>query len=292
MIKYYHYQLLVNFSAVAIEFGFVLVVYSHFHAHYLTLMLPLPTFVGFGLFTSVAINEIGSISGIIIVHTVNDIYYTIVSKTFSTTWLFSVLFVDVYGYYLVRKAVADILDRQNSLNSSQHPLSHSPSTATRQANELSESRRPLGNTATIPASGHTQIESSKPAINYQDFLIKMRRFHITIVAASLFFIGMNIQAFLTVSHRDPIYPNPDEFHLNIDILYSYLILLLWAALTWWSWIPLDTLLDSASNAPSSNSTYMNNPDLDVSGKKRAATIEEEETVISVELPVVAKTDEQ
>jgi len=212
----------------------------------------------------IACEQIASFVAHALVYQYNDNYYTYIGTLGSLFFLIMFMIIDLAGYYLIRKALLDAmvgLEPIKQSNSIEEIGSLNPS------EELTDSQRPLS--VSITSSRVDQTPSASPSLmrtlsnvnkndqpipappvvhelNYHDFLIRMRRFHIILNAVLIFLFIMIMTNFVGLKHGPPLPPNPQVYTFGTSSIIPYLYVFLWGVLSWWAWIPLRYVTGSQS----------------------------------------------
>jgi len=199
-------------SCIAI--GLCLIIYGHFHAHYLSLKKSPPLGLRAILSLSTGFAIFFNLLGTGLKYGLNLASYGCIDSGGIILWLISVVFADLYSYYLVRKLIRSlpietkILRMQPSISSTKNK----PNTA----------------------------NHSQGIDEYDNLLKRMRNFHILAIILCVFFILVRMNDFITsiqAWNTPPIYPDPNHFTFN-KTAEEYIFYFLWGILTWWAWIPI------------------------------------------------------
>jgi len=196
-------------SAESLGTGFCLIIYSHFHAHYLSMKKVNPPWLRLFLTFTMIANIIGNLFGVSLVYGLNKNVYFCLANVSSLLWIIFIVGADLYSYNLVRKLVLNGLETENKICS-------------------------MSNEVPTP-------KESRPQPNpYHNLLNRMRIFHVICFLLSLvFFILQSIELLTSINsgNRPPIYANPNTFTFA-NAGYGFLYLILVYIFTWWAWVPL------------------------------------------------------
>jgi len=260
--------------ALALDIGFSLIMYSHFQAHYLTLHKTLPKFLSGIVFGCViACEQVAGFIGHAIVYQYNDDYYGFIGAIGSAFFLIGFMAIDLSGYYLIRKVLLDVMVRLESmkqspsneelgslnppeeLTESQRPLSHSTSSGggVDQSPYHTNVNKKNNNTTNHPVPASSP-ENEPVVINYHDFLIRMRRFHIILSIVCIFLFILVLSNLIGLKHGPPVLPNPEVYTFTANSVIPFLYIFLWCVLTWWAWIPFRYV--SGTQSQNSKTTKM------------------------------------
>jgi len=250
IIPYFLLDIIQYMASEALGAGFCLVIYSHFHAHYLSLREPVPRFLGILLTTSLIIGTSLILVGISLTYSQNREIYSIIVNIEAISWIITVIVSDLYAYYLIRSLIMNVCQKDNKPT----PTS-SPKNKTRSQEPMEKSQPP-------------RLVTSQ-SINYTDVLKRMRTFQIVVMILAIVLLIINCAQLLgslsSTSEGPPIYPSPETFGFNLAAT-GFILMIVWGALTWWSWVPMcnsDETVSSKetyiSNNPSKDSSDMENP---------------------------------
>jgi len=217
IFPYLFLSLIEQMVGACISTGLCLIIYGHFHAHYLSFKQHPPSCLRLILILSVVSNTFLNVVSSSLCYGLNLEFYCSLGDCSSLLWLITIIATDLYAYFLIRKLVKTGLEMQ--------PIIQTPSSSS------------------ISLEMYSSNQQNKLSHgSFDQLLRKMRTFHLVVTSLALFFVMISIKEGITsvkAGRTPPIYPDPNRFTFKITA-EGYIFLFVWTIFTWWAWIPVFT----------------------------------------------------
>jgi len=239
IIPYLVISIMEGIVSSSLGVGFCLIIYGHFHAHYLSLKKDLPGGLLIILSVTTTLNIILSLLSTSLVYGLNLEIYRCLGNLMALLWLIIVISADLYSYYLVRKLILECIGMESSIM-----IVRTPPGSVSSRNETT-------------SNTHTRKNTHDQEISYDNLLTRMRNFHVITTSLGIFFFILITTTLLTsvqAGNNPPIYPNPNQFSFNYTG-NQYIFYFIWLIFTWWSWINI-----CQEDLHSSKETYLSKSD--------------------------------
>jgi len=216
-------------GALLLALTFSLVVYGHFHAHYMTLKMTVPRFLIVTVTVINSFNGVATILGVTLALAKNKVRYSVINEVGSVLFMIATLCFDLYGFLLIYRLIND--------------------------------RRKGDEAVSFDKQARKKKGGLSGLINYTVMIQRLKRFHCFFSCVVLAVVAFLMSKLIGDVHNPGPLPPAQDPHVW-EFNYQYLMILIgWFMFSLWAWIPYEKNMmenpskkSSSSNPSSAHST--------------------------------------